>query len=227
MIRFRKYKDINFFSYFSITNYLALICTLLSLFLPMLNNYTKNVSYSLLDILSFNYSTINILAILLLFSACLIFIINIFFQPSWFVYFLNVVMIVYLFISPVLINFQLLPLLNLHQSSLTLYVGSILVMISAMIFTIIEIYKVSIMNNFVNENIKEKRKKALENFKKSRQYKVAKYQGKKKTNQKPMFKQKKKYNIRKQRLKNKNKYKKHLPTKTSDYVKYLETIYKI
>ena len=100
-------------------------------------------------------------------------------------------------------------------------------MISAMIFTIIEIYKVSIMNNFVNENIKEKRKKALENFKKSRQYKVAKYQGKKKTIQKPMFKQKKKYNIRKQRLKNKNKYKKHLPTKTSDYVKYLETIYKI
>ena len=226
MIRFRKYKDISFFSYFAITNYIALICTLLSLVLPMLNNYTKDISYTLLDILSFNYTTINILAILLLFSACLVFIINIFFQPSWLVYFVNVVMIVYLFVSPVLINFQLLPLLNLHQSSLTIHIGSILVMISAMIFTIIEIYKVSIMSDFVNSVIKEKRKKALDKFKKSRQYKVNK-KDKKKNTKIIVKKQKKKYNIRKQRLKNSNKYKKYSPTKTSEYVKYLETIYKI
>ena len=95
-----------------------------------------------------------------------------------------------------------------------------------MLFTIIEIYKVSIMNNFVNSIIKEKRKKALDKFKKSRQYKIN-LKVKKINTQIIVKKQKKKYNIRKQRLKNSNKYKKYSPTKTSEYIKYLETIYKI
>mgnify|MGYP003302705225 CR=1 FL=1 len=47
---------------------------------------------------------------------------------------------------------------------MTLAIGSVLVMVSAMVFMAIEIYKVSIMDEFVNANIKEKRNKELEEY---------------------------------------------------------------
>lgn len=226
MIRFKKYSDLSFSSYFAITNYVALVCSLLCLFLPMLINHTRSTHYNLIDIISLNYSSINVLAILLIFCTILIFILNMFFQPSWLIYFINVAMIIYLFVSPVLINFKLLPLLNLHQTSLTLYIGGIFVMISAMLYTCTEIYKVSILDVYVNRNIKEKKQKLINEFTKSRRYRLCNKKDRQNTENKPI-KQKHKYHIRRNRIKTKTKYKKSKLIKTQDYIKHLDTIYKI
>lgn len=230
MIRFRKYNDINLFSYFSITNYVALLCCIVSLFVPTLYNHNAKIYYSLIDILGLGFSSVNIIVVFMLFACLILFILNMFFQPSWTVYFINFVLVVYLFVSPVLMNFQLLPLLNLHRTSLTLYVGSILIMISAILFTIIEIYKVSIMDVFVNRSIKEKKQRELNKFINSRRFKLIRQKDKKSTNDDTLItvkKTKKHYHIKKSRLKTHKKYKKANLPKIADYSKHLDTIYKI
>ena len=231
MIRFRKYKDLNFFSYFAITNYVAFFCSLLAIFLPIYINHHKNATMNIVDIMQLGFTSINILAMLVIIAIFFIFIVNMFFQPSWFTYFLNVILIVYLFVSPVLINFQLFALLKLHQSSLTLAIGSVLVMVSAMVFMAIEIYKVSVMDEFVNANIKEKRNKELEEYINAR---IFRFERKVKTEEneenvkiESSKKQRKNYKIKKAKLKTTHRYKRERMPKISQFIKRLDKIYKI
>ena len=223
MIKFRRYGDISFFSYFSIMNYVALLCALLSVFLPTLHNRTDNVFYNLSDLLGLGYTSISLIIVFIIFSACLLFVLNMFFQPSWMIFFIDFALIVYLFISPVLLNFKLLPLLNLSNNTLLLYVGGILIMISAMLYTAIEIYKVSIMDVFVNRELTEKKERALQLFMNSRRYRIID----KKTREQKKSTFKKHYQIKRPRLKSWVHHNKAKLQTTAEYTKYLDQIYKI
>ena len=104
-------------------------------------------------------------------------------------------------------------------------------MVSAMVFMAIEIYKVSIMDEFVNANIKEKRNKELEEYINAR---IFRFERKVKTEEneenveiEPSKKQRKNYKIKKAKLKTTHRYKRERMPKISQFIKRLDKIYKI
>lgn len=220
MIKVYKYEDLKPFSYYSITCYIAFLVSLSSLFVPLFYNKTTKTFYSLIDILSLNFTSINIFIGVLLFLFCVIFLLNFLFEPSWLSFFIDVAIIIFMFISPLLIKGQLLSLLHTYNSSLSIYVGSILIMLSSVICVAIELYKISILDKFVNRNIITKRTKLIERFKNTKKF----YTHNSKTER---IKFKKHYRIRKPRIKNQTKYNKAHLIKTSEYRRYIEEIYKI
>lgn len=238
MIRFRKYKDLNFFSYFALTNYVALACCLLALFLPLYSNHNANATLTLIDVVNLGYTLTSIMAVVAVMAMFVVFFFNLFFQPSWFVYISNIILTIYLFVSSIFINFKLLPLLQLHQSSLTLNIGSILLMCGAFVYAILEIYKVSVMDEFVNANITEKKDKLMQEFVNSRRFKMKKdeiieleepEENEEQLEQqtKKQKKQKKTYRIRRPRIKSQKHFKPANLITIDDFKKLLDRQYKI
>ena len=220
MLKIYKYADLKPFSYFSITCYVALLTSVCCLFVPMFYNKVTKVTYTMIDIFALNLTSINVLCGILLFCCLLIFVLDYLFQPSWISFFIDVAIIIFMFIFPLLLKGQLIPLLHINSSQMTTNIGSMLIMISSIIYIAIEIYKISIMDKFVNRYLIKKRDNLVDEFKKTRNFypqhsSVA------------VSNFKKHYKIRKPRVKSAIKYKKSHILKTHDYTYYLNQLYKL
>ncbi len=220
MLKTYKYGDLKPFSYFSITCYVAFLSSISCLFVPMFYNKASKITYTMIDIFALNLTSVNILCGVLLFCCCLIFVFDFLFQPSWISFFIDVAIIIFIFIFPLVLKGDLVPLLHIYSSQLVTNIGSMLVMISAIIYIALEIYKISIMDKFVNRYLIKKRDQLIAEFKKTRNFypnhsSVA------------VSNFKKHYHIRKPRIKSNIKYKKSHILKKRDYTYYLNHIYRL
>lgn len=220
MLKIYKYEELKPFSYFSIGCYVTFLVSMSTLFIPLFFNKTTKTFYSLIDILSLNFTSINILVGVLLFCFCLIFLFNFLFEPSWLTFFINVAIIIFMFISPLLLKGQLVPLLRIYNSTLSMHIGAILIMLCAVAYIALELYKISILDKFVNRNILNKRDLLMQKFKNAKKFYLHHSQSKN-------AKFKKHYRVRKPRVKCNVRYKRANLVKTAEYLKYLEEVYKI
>ena len=220
MLKIYKYADLKPFSYFSITCYIAFLTSISCLFVPMFYNKATKITYSMIDIFALNLTSINVLCGVLLFCCCLIFVFDYLFQPSWISFFIDVAIIIFMFIFPLILKGDLVTSLHIYSSQLTTNAGSMLIMISAILYIAIEIYKVSIMDKFVNRYLIKKRDRLVGELKKTRKF-YPQHSGVAVSN----FK--KHYHIRKPRIKSNIKYKKSHILKTRDYTHYLNHLYRL
>jgi len=220
MLKIYRYDDLKPFSYFSLSCYVAFLTSICCLFVPMFFNKATRTTYSMIDIFAFNLTSINVLCGVLLFCCCLIFVLDYLFEPSWISFFIDVAIIIFMFIFPLILKGKLVALLHLYSSQLTINIGSILMMIAPIIFTIIEIYKVSIMDKFVNRYLINRRDYLVYKLKKMRTF----YPQRSDVTSSNF---KKHYCIKKPQIKRNIKYKKSHILKMSDYEDYLNNFYKL
>ena len=96
-----------------------------------------------------------------MFLALLLYLINIFIEPSWTSYFVCATLSVALCVSPTFIYYSLANKLGLIHANLSLHAGAILMIISALTFAGLEIYRLGTIDKKMSQRLMLKSERRL------------------------------------------------------------------
>lgn len=171
MIKLKKSHNISFTTIPSLIALFALLCSLSGLFLPYLFSATQNAGWSLMHIFKYHYTSVNACIVILIFVAILLYLINIFIEPSWTSYFICAALSVALCVAPTYIYYSLSTKLALIKANLSLHAGAILMIVSSLTFAGLEIFRLGTIDKKMSQRLmlkSENRLKKIYRLKKSR-----------------------------------------------------------
>jgi len=164
MLKLKKSHNISFTSIPSLVALFAVLCSLSGLFLPFLFSATQSVGWSLIHIFKYSYTSINISIIVIVFIAILLYLMNIFIEPSWSSYFICATLSVALCVAPTIIYYTLANKLGLIHANLSLHAGAVLMIISALAFAGLEIYRLGTIDKQMSQRLMLKSEGRLKKF---------------------------------------------------------------